>query len=192
MYPNGLIYLGSWDSISKDALDAYAILFSFLFKKLTPPSPLPLIQIIFFFLPLSFLLPQTPKKPSHRHLTNRSNSKAISDIETKKKMQDIFDSVRRSLVFRSPEGEEGREGSLADKISSCLRRSRVGFLSKSPAPSLTRPPLSKDTAPPIRWRRGELIGCGAFGRVYMGMNLDSGELLAVKQVLFNLPPFCFL
>ncbi|KAL7123938.1 hypothetical protein ABFS83_14G015600 [Erythranthe nasuta] len=36
--------------------------------------------------------------------------------------------------------------------------------------------------PPIRWRKGEMIGCGAFGRVYMGMNLDSGELLAVKQV----------
>lgn len=36
--------------------------------------------------------------------------------------------------------------------------------------------------PPIRWRKGELIGCGAFGRVYMGMNLDSGELLAVKEV----------
>ncbi|XP_076939066.1 mitogen-activated protein kinase kinase kinase NPK1-like [Bidens hawaiensis] len=33
----------------------------------------------------------------------------------------------------------------------------------------------------IRWRRGELIGWGAFGHVYMGMNLDSGELLAVKQ-----------
>lgn len=38
-------------------------------------------------------------------------------------------------------------------------------------------------APPlIRWRKGELIGCGAFGRVHMGMNLDSGELLAVKEV----------
>lgn len=36
--------------------------------------------------------------------------------------------------------------------------------------------------PPIRWRKGELIGCGAFGRVHMGMNLDSGELLAVKEV----------
>lgn len=35
---------------------------------------------------------------------------------------------------------------------------------------------------PIRWRKGELIGYGAFGRVYMGMNLDSGELLAVKEV----------
>lgn len=43
-------------------------------------------------------------------------------------------------------------------------------------------PVPKDEAPPIRWRKGELIGCGAFGRVYMGMNLDSGELLAVKQV----------
>ncbi|KAJ6792509.1 mitogen-activated protein kinase kinase kinase NPK1-like isoform X1 [Iris pallida] len=30
---------------------------------------------------------------------------------------------------------------------------------------------------------GELVGCGAFGHVYMGMNLDSEELLAVKQVL---------
>ncbi|KAL1548587.1 Mitogen-activated protein kinase kinase kinase npk1 [Salvia divinorum] len=36
--------------------------------------------------------------------------------------------------------------------------------------------------PLIRWRKGELIGCGAFGRVHMGMNLDSGELLAVKEV----------
>ncbi|KAL6503445.1 hypothetical protein OROGR_025368 [Orobanche gracilis] len=35
---------------------------------------------------------------------------------------------------------------------------------------------------PIRWRKGELIGCGAFGRVHMGMNLDSGELIAVKEV----------
>jgi hypothetical protein len=34
----------------------------------------------------------------------------------------------------------------------------------------------------IKWRKGEIIGAGAYGRVYMGMNLDSGELLAVKQV----------
>lgn len=34
----------------------------------------------------------------------------------------------------------------------------------------------------IRWRKGELIGAGAYGRVYMGLNLDSGELIAVKQV----------
>ena len=38
--------------------------------------------------------------------------------------------------------------------------------------------------PAIRWKKGELIGSGAYGRVYMAMNLDSGELLAVKQVSF--------
>ncbi|XP_027349795.1 mitogen-activated protein kinase kinase kinase NPK1 [Abrus precatorius] len=97
-------------------------------------------------------------------------------------MQDIFGSVRRSLVFRgSPENEEtslGVGGSLVDKINYCIRNSRVFSKPSPPSPS-----IPKDAAPPIRWRKGELIGCGAFGQVYVGMNLDSGELLAVKQVL---------
>ncbi|XP_061348476.1 mitogen-activated protein kinase kinase kinase NPK1 [Gastrolobium bilobum] len=97
-------------------------------------------------------------------------------------MQDIVGSVRRSLVFRaSPENDQpslGVGGTLVDKIGYCIRNSRV--FSK---PSLPSPPISKDAAPLIRWRKGELIGYGAFGQVYVGMNLDSGELLAVKQVL---------
>jgi hypothetical protein len=95
-------------------------------------------------------------------------------------MQDIFGSVRRSLVFRTTSGDDGGFGGLVEKIGSSIRKSRIGLFSKPPVKAL--PPLPKDDAPPIRWRRGELIGCGAFGRVYMGMNLDSGELLAVKQV----------
>lgn len=114
-------------------------------------------------------------------------------------MQDLFGSVRRSLVFRTPAeataaaDNNNQEmsnstspfsgGNLVDKINSCIRKSRV--FSKPVSPSLK-------TSPPIRWRKGELIGCGAFGRVYMGMNLDSGELLAVKQVNFFLFCFCVL
>ncbi|CAL0302288.1 unnamed protein product [Lupinus luteus] len=95
-------------------------------------------------------------------------------------MQDIFGSVRRSLVFRgSPENEEpssSLRGAIVDKITCCIRNSRV-FSKPSSSPPLPPPPTT------IRWRKGELIGCGAFGHVYVGMNLDSGELLAVKQVL---------
>ncbi|CAA7407093.1 unnamed protein product [Spirodela intermedia] len=117
-------------------------------------------------------------------------------------MQDIFGSVRRSLVFRqNPHADESGAvgGGIAERIGSCLRKSKVGLggigmglLSRiqSLAP-LPEPPAvdtassAQDCVPAIRWRKGELIGCGAFGHVYMGMNLDSGELLAVKQVMIG-------
>ncbi|KAK9804778.1 hypothetical protein WJX72_004880 [[Myrmecia] bisecta] len=38
---------------------------------------------------------------------------------------------------------------------------------------------------PVSWTRGELIGAGAFGRVYLGLNNDTGHLMAVKQVLLS-------
>jgi serine/threonine protein kinase len=47
------------------------------------------------------------------------------------------------------------------------------------APAL-RPPSSH--AQRLQWRRGELIGHGAYGQVYVALNLMSGELMAVKQV----------
>ncbi|KAH7842532.1 hypothetical protein Vadar_006465 [Vaccinium darrowii] len=106
-------------------------------------------------------------------------------------MQDFIGSVRRSLVFKPSVGDDdgGGFGGIVEKIGSSIRKSRIGLFTKPPLPAL--PPIAKSDmvkvkrkheAPPIRWRKGELIGCGAFGRVYMGMNLDSGELLAVKQV----------
>ncbi|KAG2401418.1 Mitogen-activated protein [Vigna angularis] len=82
-------------------------------------------------------------------------------------MQDFLGSLRRSLVFR-PGGDDAPFAGIADKLGSAIRKSRI---------ALKPPP------PPIRWRKGELIGSGAFGHVYMGMNLDSGELIAIKQVL---------
>jgi len=39
------------------------------------------------------------------------------------------------------------------------------------------PPL-----PPFSWTRGELVGIGAFGRVFTGLNNETGEIIAVKQV----------
>lgn len=37
---------------------------------------------------------------------------------------------------------------------------------------------------PFSWTKGELIGIGAFGRVFSGLNNNTGELVAVKQVSF--------
>ncbi|EKX49238.1 hypothetical protein GUITHDRAFT_85702 [Guillardia theta CCMP2712] len=37
----------------------------------------------------------------------------------------------------------------------------------------------------LRWRLGRLIGEGAYAQVYQGINADSGELMAVKQIFFS-------
>ncbi|GJR43184.1 mitogen-activated protein kinase kinase kinase NPK1 [Tanacetum coccineum] len=108
-------------------------------------------------------------------------------------MQDFLGSVRRSLVFKPDDGVGvgNSFGGFVEKIGSSIRKSKIGLFTKASIQALP-PPVEKsrgagkknndEAGSQIRWRKGELIGCGAFGRVYMGMNLDSGELLAVKQV----------
>ncbi|QRW00094.1 mitogen activated protein kinase kinase kinase [Ceratobasidium sp. AG-Ba] len=39
----------------------------------------------------------------------------------------------------------------------------------------------------MRWQQGRFIGAGAFGSVYCAVNLDSGTLMAVKEVRFKDP-----
>jgi hypothetical protein len=34
----------------------------------------------------------------------------------------------------------------------------------------------------IHWRRGEMLGTGAFGNVYLGLNVDTGKLMGAKQI----------
>ncbi|KAJ8613494.1 hypothetical protein CTAYLR_002166 [Chrysophaeum taylorii] len=43
-------------------------------------------------------------------------------------------------------------------------------------------PLRDSRRQKIRWQRGQMIGMGAFGRVYMALNLDTGELMAMKEL----------
>lgn len=38
----------------------------------------------------------------------------------------------------------------------------------------------------IRWKRAEVLGQGAFGVVYLGLNTDTGELMAVKHMNYSL------
>ncbi|KAL7919318.1 Pkinase domain-containing protein [Trichoderma austrokoningii] len=55
--------------------------------------------------------------------------------------------------------------------------------------SMIFPQIPQDTLPKrqttFRWFKGELIGKGTFGRVYLGMNATTGEFLAVKEVEVN-------
>lgn len=55
--------------------------------------------------------------------------------------------------------------------------------------SMIFPQVPQDTLPQrqttFRWFKGELIGKGTYGRVYLGMNATTGDFLAVKEVEVN-------
>ncbi len=66
-----------------------------------------------------------------------------------------------------------------------------------PSPALDKPPIAEQqhaesahAAQPqpmhqqttFNWTKGKLIGAGAFGRVFQGLDNDTGHILAVKQV----------
>lgn len=55
--------------------------------------------------------------------------------------------------------------------------------------SMVMPDIPQDTAlkrqTTFRWFKGQLIGKGTYGRVYLGMNATTGEFLAVKEVEVN-------
>eukprot|EP00210_Caulerpa_lentillifera_P000036 g35.t1 len=53
------------------------------------------------------------------------------------------------------------------------------------SPVSPRPPTC-----PLQWTKGELIGSGAFGKVYLGFNQDTGHLLAIKQVQMPDVEYC--
>eukprot|EP00842_Homolaphlyctis_polyrhiza_P001028 jgi/Hompol1/1926/HPOL_005102-RA len=42
--------------------------------------------------------------------------------------------------------------------------------------------VNPDTPRSVKWVKGALIGAGSFGKVYYGVNCDTGEIMAVKQV----------
>uniref|UniRef100_A0A8C8EP10 Mitogen-activated protein kinase kinase kinase 3 n=1 Tax=Oncorhynchus tshawytscha TaxID=74940 RepID=A0A8C8EP10_ONCTS len=48
-----------------------------------------------------------------------------------------------------------------------------------------RPVAHKSPSAPMTWRRGKLLGQGAFGRVYLCYDVDTGRELAAKQVVFD-------
>ena len=84
------------------------------------------------------------------------------------------DSGRREPHSSSHAPRKQRASSGHHHASSSIASTASSSHSSTPHP----PP-----APPkIDWKKGELIGKGSFGKVYMGMNIGTGELIAVKQV----------
>jgi len=96
-------------------------------------------------------------------------------------------------MYANGGGKEGVEGGTGGgALPGSLRAKHHGQRGTAGAVEEERPrPLADEPVPtagphmPEKWQRGDTIGTGSFGSVFIGLNNMTGELLAVKEVAVN-------
>lgn len=112
---------------------------------------------------------QTSPGPQRRMKSIRIVAKEAS--EARKKFKSISYGIRAANLLRRRSTKVW--GQKAVEVLST--QSKLSCEESDPHEDLRR-------IPTFKWLRGELIGKGQFGHVYLAMNVQTGEMLAVKQV----------
>jgi mitogen-activated protein kinase kinase kinase len=87
--------------------------------------------------------------------------------------------------YTAPAQQSGPSSTLLRRKSTKMFGANIVQI-KPQRGSMVMPSIPQDTIPKrqntFRWFKGQLIGKGTYGKVYLGMNATTGEFLAVKQV----------
>lgn len=78
-----------------------------------------------------------------------------------------------------------KSGDILRRKSTKMFGAKIMQISPKPGSRLSQLNSVPKREQTFRIIRGQLIGKGTYGRVYLGMNADTGEVLAVKQVEVN-------
>ncbi|KAJ2056078.1 Suppressor of Sensor Kinase (SLN1) [Coemansia sp. S146] len=92
--------------------------------------------------------------------------------------------MQRQRVQHSQQVDDYRDRYLHDD----RRIGRVLEVTARPEDQTLRLLVASPSNINIRWQIGRNIGGGAFGSVYIGYNLDTGEMMAVKEIRFPSRP----
>ena len=114
------------------------------------------------------------KAPSPTNSTQSSQPRPSSRIS----VRPISSSSNTRPISRSLQGY-GMRLVTSRRSSNRFASHDLGSEASSVVADATRNKIS------WKWQRGEILGKGAFGTVYLGLNLQTGELMAVKQLNTN-------
>lgn len=146
----------------------------------------------------------TGHAPGHRRTVSRVRARAWRAIGGRRRrrrcssaLQKLEDRSRAAFARAAPPAALSRPVGMRATAPTPLPLSPQPSLGRH-LPDATPPPTSggdrgggapspppRPTTPlgaPSSWTRGDLIGSGAFGRVYLGLDDATGRLVAVKQV----------
>ncbi|KAJ5493107.1 hypothetical protein N7539_001853 [Penicillium diatomitis] len=128
----------------------------------------------------------------------RRNLDRSGGLSRKKSIREVARGAAHRTKSVSSAGPQ-QSGNLLRRKSTKMFGAKIMQISPKPGKRLRQldpipqnAPTSPETSgtvpqrqPTFRIIRGQLIGKGTYGRVYLGMNADNGEVLAVKQVEIN-------
>ncbi|PWY92439.1 hypothetical protein BO70DRAFT_383990 [Aspergillus heteromorphus CBS 117.55] len=137
-------------------------------------------------------------KPQEPGVVARRNiSRSGGGLTRMKSIREVAKGANQASRNRSVHSSTGnpRSGDILRRKSTKMFGAKIMQISPKRGSRLSQlDPIPQNQAPPgnipqrqptFRIIRGQLIGKGTYGRVYLGMNADNGEVLAVKQVEIN-------
>ncbi|KAH7104917.1 Pkinase-domain-containing protein [Auriculariales sp. MPI-PUGE-AT-0066] len=93
---------------------------------------------------------------------------------------------RKKILDRTSKiaAEETPEAAMVRKRSTKLWNTKIEEVSSRAGIPSTIPesPATTGAKPITRWIKGDLIGKGTYGKVFLALNANTGEMIAVKQV----------
>ncbi|KAL4885133.1 hypothetical protein BJY04DRAFT_205682 [Aspergillus karnatakaensis] len=140
----------------------------------------------------STMKPQEHNVVARRNVT-RSSGGGLSRMKSIREVAKGANQASRHRSVTSSAGNK-RTGDVHRRKSTKMFGAKILQISPKPGSRLSQlDPIPQNSVPSsipqrqptFRIIRGQLIGKGTYGRVYLGMNADNGEVLAVKQVEIN-------
>jgi mitogen-activated protein kinase kinase kinase len=140
----------------------------------------------------------TIKPPQDHGIVARRNvTRSGGGLTRMKSIREVAKGANQASRQRSVAASAGhrRTGDVHRRKSTKMFGAKIMQISPKPGSRLSQlDPIPQNSVsssskpqrqPTFRIIRGQLIGKGTYGRVYLGMNADNGEVLAVKQVEIN-------
>jgi hypothetical protein len=129
-----------------------------------------------------------PDKRLNMTEVHLSLSEKQSDFDEEREAEELFAHARHAQANPNlPSTSRGFPPPIdipptrSQTITYSPEGNKVTPTGKSPAVSRIED-LANNMIAPLKWVKGDLIGRGTYGRVYLAMNTETGELITVKQI----------
>lgn len=129
---------------------------------------------------------QGPSDPNARYSVAQRNINKTGGLSRMKSIREVAKGAQQVHRNRSIAGPANKKsGDILRRKSTKMFGAKIMQISPKPGSRLSQLNSVPKREQTFRIIRGQLIGKGTYGRVYLGMNADTGEVLAVKQVEVN-------